>query len=139
MEKALELLYLVGRVLFSSIFLMSGLAHFTKRAMMVQYAQSKGAAAPSLLVPLTGLMILAGGLSVLLGLSMEIGAWLLVFFLVPTAFIMHAPWKVADPMEKANQQAHFMKNLVMAGGALILYCFVQQAGYGPFTLGEPMG
>ena len=139
MEKALELLYLVARVLFSSIFLISGLSHFTKRTTMAQYARSKGAPVPGLFVPLSGLMILAGGLSVLLGVWMEIGAWLLVLYLVPTAFTMHAPWKVADSMEKANQQAHFLKALSMAGGALILYCFVQQAGYGPFTLGGPMG
>ena len=138
MENLLDWNYLIGRILFSSIFLMSGLNHFTNMGGMKQYAAMKGAPAPGIMVPLTGLMLLAGGLSVLLGYYMEIGTWLLVLFLIPTAVIMHDFWKHADPMEKQNQQAHFMKNMVMAGGALILYWMVQTHGYGPFTLGEPM-
>jgi putative oxidoreductase len=90
------------------------------------------------MVIITGLMILGGGLSVLLGLWMEIGTWLLVFFLVPVAIKMHDFWAVTDPLQKSVQQAHFMKNIAMAGAALILYWVVQSYGYGPFTLGEPM-
>jgi putative oxidoreductase len=135
----MDWLYLIGRVVYSSLFLMSGVSHFAKMGAMKQYAAYKGVPAPSLMVPLTGLMLLGGGLSVLLGVYMEIGTWLLVLFLVPTAYFMHDFWKLQDPMERQNQQAHFMKNMVMAGAALVFYWFVQTYGYGPFTLGEPMG
>lgn len=131
--------YLIGRVLFSLIFIMSGFGHFANADAMSDYAASKGAPAPKVTVLLSGLMILAGGLSVLLGVWMEIGTWLLVFFLLPAAFYMHDFWKIADPMEKQNQQGHFMKNVAMAGAAIVMYWMVQTAGYGPFTLGEPMG
>ena len=139
MENVLDWSYLIGRILFSSIFVLSGINHFAQRNAMVQYAQMKGLPAAGLMVPLTGLMILIGGLSVLLGYFMEIGTWLIILFLLPTSLKMHDFWKVSDPMERANQQAHFMKNMVMMGGALILYWAVQTHGYGPLTLGEPMG
>lgn len=133
----MDWLYLIGRVLFALIFLMSGFAHLTQEG-MVQYARSKGVPAPKAMVLITGLMILAGGLSVLLGLWMEIGTWLLVFFLVPVAIKMHDFWAVTDPMQKQVQQAQFMKNMSMAGGALIIYWAIQSYGYGPLTLGQPM-
>ena len=131
--------YLAGRILFSLIFIMSGFGHFARADDMAQYAASKGVPAPKAMVLFSGLMILAGGLSVLLGVWMEIGTWLLVFFLLPAAFMMHDFWNVPDPMERQNQQAHFMKNLAMSGAAIAIYWFVQTAGYGPFTLGQPMG
>ena len=134
----MDWLYLIGRVLFALIFVTSAYGHLTQSASMGQYAASKGVPAPRTMVIITGLMILGGGLSVLLGLWMEIGTWLLVFFLVPVAIKMHDFWAVTDPLQKSVQQAHFMKNIAMAGAALILYWVVQSYGYGPFTLGEPM-
>jgi uncharacterized membrane protein YphA (DoxX/SURF4 family) len=47
---------------------------------------------------------------------------------VPTAFYMHPYWKVQDPQQRINQQNHFMKNLALAGGAIM--AFVLFAGLG---------
>ncbi len=134
----MDWLYLIGRVLFSLIFLMSGFGHLTQSDAMAQYAASKGVPAPKAATILSGLMIVAGGLSILLGVYMEIGAWLIVFFLLPTSFVMHNFWKVEDPMQKQVEQAQFMKNLSMTGAALVFYWLVQTHGYGPFALGHPM-
>ena len=134
----MDWLYLIGRVLFSLIFILSGLSHLTQTAALGQYAASKGVPAPRAATIVGGLMILAGGLSVLLGIYMEIGPWLIVFFLLPTAFKMHNYWAVADPMQKGVERAHFMKNLSMTGAALIFYWLVQTHGYGPFALGSPL-
>ena len=59
--------------------------------MMAQYAGSQGVPMPKLGVGVTGLMLLAGGFSILLGFEPRIGALLLVAFLVPTAIVMHHP------------------------------------------------
>lgn len=56
---------------------------------MTEYSKSKGVPAPGLAVFITGIMLLLGGLSILLGAYVSIGAILLVIFLFPTAFIMH--------------------------------------------------
>lgn len=134
----MDWLYLIGRVLFALIFVGSGFGHFTQSQAMAQYAGSKQVPAARLMVLITGLMLLAGGLSVMLGVWMEIGTWLLVFFLIPTAFKMHNFWAVEDPMQRMVEQAMFMKNLSMAGAALVFYWMVQTHGYGPFVLGKPM-
>ena len=65
-------------------------------------------------------MLLLGGLSVATGYQPVIGTLLLVVFLVPVAFIMHNFWAETDPMVRANQMAHFLKNLALAGAALAL-------------------
>ncbi len=123
---------LVGRILFSLMFIMSGMGHLTKSAGMAQYAGAMGVPAPTLAVIITGIMLLLGGLSVILGYKVKVGTILLVVFLIPTTFMMHAFWGIEDPMQSQMQMAMFMKNLSMLGGALLLYHF----GTGPLSLEE---
>lgn len=124
----MDIIVLIGRVFFSMMFLSAGMTvQLAKRKMMAQYAASQGVPMAAL-VPLSGLLIIVGGLMVLLGIWADLGALFLVLFLVPTAFFMHAFWKSEDANEKANQMAHFMKNLVMAGGALIAFALFAYLG-----------
>jgi len=115
--------FLVGRVLLAAIFLNSARGHLLQVGPTAQYAGSMGVPVPRLSTIVTGLMILAGGLSVLLGLYVAVGCLLLVLFLVPVALMMHPFWKMTDPMSRAIQQAQFMKNLSMAGAALVICYF----------------
>lgn len=117
-------LFWIGRILFAMIFLASGMNHFTNQG-TVQYAASKGVPAPKLMVWLTGLAMILGALSILFWVYVEVGAWLIAFFLLAAAFKMHDFWAVEDPMERQNQMAHFMKNLSMAGAAIAFYALQQ--------------
>lgn len=117
----MEILILIARLLFSLIFLLSGMGHFTQVKTMSEYAKSKKVPAPGLAVFVTGIMLLLGGLSILLGAFVNIGAILLVIFLIPTAFIMHNFWTVKDPMMKQNDQINFMKDLALAGAAFLIW------------------
>lgn len=83
-----------GRALLSAIFIASGFMHFSAT---IGYAASQGLTLASILVPLSGLIAIAGGVSVLLGFHARIGAWLLVLFLVPVTFTMHQFWTLSDP------------------------------------------
>lgn len=116
-------LVLMARLLFSAIFILSGLGHLTQSAGMAQYAAAKGVPAARLAVLLTGVMLMAGGLSVLLGLYVSIGAMLLVVFLLPTAVLMHNFWTLEDPQARQNDQVHFMKDLALAGAAFLIWYF----------------
>ena len=116
-------LFLLGRVLFAAIFILSGIGHLTRLSGMAQYAAAFDVPRPYISVVITGLMILFGGLSVLLGFKVRAGALVLVLFLIPTAIYMHPFWGVADQMQAATQQAHFLKNLSLAGAALMIYAF----------------
>ena len=113
--------FLLGRVLFSALFIMSGIGHFARLEAMSQYAASAKLPAPKLAVAVSGLMILVGGLSILLGVAVPVGTVLLFLFLVPAAFTIHRFWGIQDPMMAANQQAHFMKNMSLAGAALLIH------------------
>ncbi len=116
----MDILLLIGRILFSAIFINSGIHHLRDSKGVGQYAESGGVPSGQAAAIITGLMILIGGLMILLGIKPAIGALLLVIFLIPTAFVMHKFWGLSDPMMAAMQQAHFMKNLALAGAALIL-------------------
>ncbi len=83
----MDVLVLIGRVLFSALFLASALGHLTQTGAMAQYAQFKGIPSPKLGVLSSGVLILVGGLSVLLGVWADLGALLLFIFLLPTAFL----------------------------------------------------
>ena len=112
---------LAGRALFSAIFINSGVFHFMPQT--AAYAASQGVPFANLLVPASGVLAIAGGLSILLGWRAKLGAWLLVLFLVPVTLTMHAFWAVKDPMMGQVQFAMFMKNLSMLGGALLITQF----------------
>src|SRR5712672_3788297 len=108
----------LGRLFFVLIFLMSGPLHFSKQE--VAYTAAQGVPLPAILVPFSGLLAVAGGLSILLGYRAKIGAWLLVIFLVPVTVMMHNFWSVSDPMTLQIERAMFMKNVTMLGGALVI-------------------
>jgi putative oxidoreductase len=118
----------LARLLFSAIFIMASFGHFSPQ--MAAFAAQQGVPLASVLVPLSGIMSLAGGLSVLLGYHARIGAALLVLFLVPVTLAMHKFWTVADPMMHQMQMVMFMKNLGLLGGALLIGHF----GAGPLSL-----
>lgn len=128
---------LIGRIVFSYFFIYSGFHHLTKLSMMSQYAGSQGVPAPTVAVAVTGLMLVGGGLSILLGVQPRIGALLLIVFLVPTALMMHRFWGVADPMVAANQAAQFWKNISLAGAALMIFAFTTLSpARWPYSLGR---
>jgi len=124
----MDVVFLIGRILFAAIFISSGLAHFAKREQMAPYAQAQGAPSPMFSVVGSGAMILIGGLLVLLGLWADLGALLIIAFLIPAAFLFHAFWKVEDPMEAQGQQAQFFKNIALAGAALIVIYLYSELG-----------
>ncbi|KPK64200.1 MAG: hypothetical protein AMS21_06360 [Gemmatimonas sp. SG8_38_2] len=134
----MDWLYLIGRILYGMLFVGSAFGHFMQLKAMSRYAGSKNVPGATVMVLITGLMLLGGGLSIVLGIYMEIGAWLIFFFLVPVALVMHNFWAIPDPMAKMVEQAMFMKNISLGGAALLLYWTVQTCGYGPMTLGNPM-
>ncbi len=81
--------FVAGRVLYGGFFLLAGIDHFRRVDMMTPYAAAKGIAAPRLGVLGSGLLLVLGGLSMLLGVRPTWGVVLLTLFLVPTSFLMH--------------------------------------------------
>lgn len=128
----MDILLIIGRVLFSLIFISSGLSHLTKVEAMTGYAQFKKVPAPKFGVIVSGLMIILGGLYVALGVYADLGGLLIALFCLLTAFMMHNFWTLQDPQAKQGEMINFMKNLALAGAALIIFVLVGSGGdFGP--------
>jgi len=120
----MDIVLIVGRVLFSLLFISFGVAHLTKLQAMTGYAQYKKVPAAKLSVIVTGLMLIIGGLYVALGIYADLGALLLTIFLLLSAFKMHNFWTVSDEQAKQAEMTNFMKNLALAGASLIIFVLV---------------
>jgi putative oxidoreductase len=124
----MDVVVLIGRIVFSALFLVSSVAHLTQTDAMAGYAASKGVPAARPAVLLSGLLILAGGLMVLLGLWGDLGALFLVLFLVPTAVLIHGFWRETDATAKQMEQVQFSKDMALAGAALMVFALFAYAG-----------
>lgn len=124
----MKILVLIGRLLYSLIFLDALAGHFSSAS--IQYAASAGVPMANILVPFAGMLAFAGGLSILLGFRARAGAWCIVAFLLPVTFTMHQYWNITDVMQMHVQKAMFMKNVSMMGAALMIAYF----GSGPLSV-----
>jgi putative oxidoreductase len=115
----MEILLWVGKILFGGYFVMSGLMHFMKMKDMKAYTASKGIPMPGLATAVAGLMLLLGGLYIVFDFYFMIGGWLIISFLVPSAFLMHNFWK-AEGAAKMGEMVNFQKNLALAGAMLMI-------------------
>jgi putative oxidoreductase len=108
---------LVGRILYSLLFIAAAPGHFSSAT--IGYAAAQGVPLASLAVPASGILALLGGLSIALGYKAQLGAFALIAFLVPVTVMMHNFWAVTDPMMHQMQMVMFMKNLGLVGAALM--------------------
>ena len=125
----MDVVLLIARVLFVALFFGSALGHLTQTDGMAGYAASKGVPMARAATLGTGVLMLVGGLSVLLGVWGDLGALLLFVFLVATAFMMHAFWRETDATAKQTEMIQFNKDIALAGAALaFLWVFSQDPG-----------
>ena len=124
----MDVVFLIGRLLFGLLFVSSGfMAHLGAGGKQGrEYARSMGAPSPDLLVPLSGIVIIAGGTMIGLGLWADLGALLVIGFLAGITPIMHAYWKEEDPQMEQIQSAMFFKNTALLGAALIIFYVYNQ-------------
>jgi putative oxidoreductase len=115
---------LIGRILISCIFMLSGFFKFVTFSQTVDFAAAKHIPLPGVAIACAALVELLGGLGVLAGFQTRIMAWLLFLYLIPTTLLFHNFWAFHG-IEQQDNMAHFMKNVAIMGGLLIL------AGSGP--------
>jgi putative oxidoreductase len=116
---------LIGRILLVLIFLKSGIGKIENFEGTAQYMASHGIA-PYTNFFLVGAIFfeLVGSIGVILGYFTRFATILLLIFLIPTTIIFHDVF--ADP----KMMIHFMKNVSMFGGFLLLL----SVGAGRFSL-----
>ena len=122
----------VGRQLLSVIFIIASAGHFTPGT--IARAAEHGVPMAGVLVPVSGVIALTGGLSVLFGFRTRLGGALLVVFLVPVTVTMHNFWAAADAATFRLELMLFLRNIVLLGWALL----VAGAGAGSLSLDAAM-
>lgn len=117
---------LAGRVLFGAVLAFMGLNHFMQREAMAGYAEHNGLPAPTVSVIGSGIVLVAGGLSIVTGIYPGLGAAAIAGFLLIAAVTMHDFWAVPEDQQQ-DEMTQFLKNVVMAGGALIVAAVATQS------------
>ncbi len=112
--------FLLGRLIFGGFFLYNGIHHLRERRQLSQYAQSKNVPKPDLAVSGSGIALIVGGASVLLGIKPKLGTLAIIGFLAGVSPTMHNFWKVEDPAQRMNEMINFSKNMALLGAALAL-------------------
>ena len=114
----------VGRFLIAILFIMSGLSKITTPAAIIGYIDSAGLPFPTLGYVITLAVEIGGGLLLLTGFQARIAAGIMAVFTIAAALAFHRNF--ADQ----NQMIHFMKNIAITGGLLLVVAF----GAGRFSL-----
>ena len=113
---------LVGRILLSLIFIVSGVGKIFSFAQTAGYMGSVGLPMTEILLIGTIIIEVIGGLMILLGWGARWAALVIFLWLIPTTFLFHAFWAVpAEQMQ--GQMNNFMKNVAIMGGMLYVWAF----------------
>ena len=119
---------LLGRILLAAIFILSGFNKIGGFEQTVGYMASKGLPMAQVLLVLTIIVELGGGLMIAFGYYARWAAGIIFLFLIPVTFIFHPFWA-----EAANAQLDmimFFKNLAIMGGMLYIVAY----GPGPYSV-----
>ncbi len=135
----MEVLLLIGRIVFALIFLGSGVAgHLMATEGTAGYAESRGVPSPKALTQLSGVLILLGGLGVALGVWMDLAALGLVLYVLIANVMVHHFWSDTDEMTRQMEMTQFMKNLAIAGGGLVIFVMAGSGAPMGWELGSPL-
>ena len=118
-----DFLLLVARVLIGLIFVQSGWRKLMDIPAFVASMPRRDL--PAFLGYVAPPVEFIGGLAILLGFATRYTALVMFLFVVIATFSSHRYWNFPQA-QQANQQSHFMKNVCMMGGILLL--FVTGAG-----------
>lgn len=120
---------LFGRVLLSIIFIVSGFSKLFAFHALAGILVAKGFPLANVAAGVAIAIEIVGGLAILTGFKAKVTAWIVFLYLIPTTLLFHNFWTMQGPMRMDNQ-VHFMKNLAIMGGLLLL----ASNGAGRFSL-----
>jgi putative oxidoreductase len=103
---------LAGRLMLSSLFLISGLGKLGAYAATAAFMASVGV--PGALLPLVIATEVLGAIAVIVGWKTRIAAFLLAGFSLLTALVFH------NHLADQNQATDFLKDVAIAGGFILL-------------------
>jgi putative oxidoreductase len=127
----MPIVFLIGRIILGVYFLDNASHHFFQLKMVSGFAASRGVRAPKAAVLGGGVLLLAGGLSILTGYQPTAGIVALILFLLPVTLKIHTFWKFEDPGVKMAERINFTNNLALLS-SLLMFLSIPQPW--PFSL-----
>lgn len=121
------LLKLIGRVLLSLIFILSGISKITAFGGVAQMMAARGVPASRLALAAVLVIEIAAGLMLLTGMGARLAALVLFLYLIPVTLVMHGYWRYPAE-QRQGQQTQMLKNAAIMGG--LLYVFASGPGPG---------
>lgn len=110
---------LLGRVLLSAIFILSGFSKIFAFQASARMLAAKGFPLATVAMAIAIAIEVIGGLAILTGFKAKIAAWIVFLYLIPTTLMFHNFWTMQGAMRMSNH-TNFMKNLAIMGGLLLL-------------------
>jgi uncharacterized membrane protein YphA (DoxX/SURF4 family) len=117
-----DVVALIGRILYGLLYVGSGMGHLTQLDAMAGYAESRGVKPGKPLTAISGVLIIAGGLGVILGVWADLAALGLAVFSFLAAVLMHPFWRF-EGMERMQEMVQFNKDLALSGAGLVLFVY----------------
>ena len=119
MNNATNKFYPIGRALIGVLFAVSGVNKILGFSYVAGWMASSGLPMANVLLAITILLELGGGLLLITGFQAGLAAAALALFLVPVTALFHAFWS-ADAAGFQGQLTHFLKNVAVFGGLLMV-------------------
>ena len=124
----MSFIVLIARILYGLIFVGSGVAgHIMQADATAGYAEMRNVPQHRMLTVVSGVLITAGGLGVILGIWTDLAALGLALYSLIVAFMVHHFWTDEGDMQQM-EMTNFMKNLALAGGGLALFVLFATSG-----------
>ncbi len=121
----------IGRILFSLIFIASGLSKIPDWNTTIQYMEAHHMVFTTFFLVAAILFQVLGGFAVLLGKQTKKGTLLLLIFLIPATFIFHSFWllpteNIIEIMAQKQEMTSFLKNITIIGALILIYSQEEQ-------------
>ena len=126
-------IFLVGRILFVALFVVSAQGHIANHARFVATAKGK-IPVPYVAGWPVGAWLALAILSMVLGIWSDVGSLMLAAFLIPTSLLFHPFWTFTDAALRRTQRGNFLRNVSLLGATLALFAFLTVVGPGRFAI-----
>jgi len=113
-----RLVLLIGRGLLGLYFILPGISKITGFAATSEYMAAHGVPLISVLLVVTIVIQIGGGLALMFGFKTQLVAFVLAGLTLVISIFMHNFWVMEEGLERNHEVQNFVKNLAIMAGLL---------------------
>lgn len=100
-------------ILLGLFFMLNGISHLVSPRIYEEYSARRGLISPKLMVRISGIALIFGGISLMSGILLLYGIIGLCLFLIIASFTIHTFWKEKTAETRLIEGMHFAKNMAI--------------------------